>query len=237
MTLKSKTVIALVPARGGSKGVYRKNMREIAGRPLIDFTLRAALDSNIIDETYISSDDEDILKYANMMDIGIIKRPPQISSDFATASDVVEHFFSVMSDDVLRHDPYIVYLQPTSPLRSATPIDKALNAMSEAKFNTLVSVTELSKSPFKSFVISASGTLESLFDEKLTNARRQDLPVAYIPNGAIYVFRVSDFLEHRGFPSNGSYPFVMSEIDSIDIDTEDDICNVERILGGRNGRN
>lgn len=231
MSLNSKMVVALVPARGGSKGIYRKNMRVIAGRPLIDFTLRAALDSAIIDEIYLSSDDEDILKCGSKMNVGTIRRPAEFSSDFATAAEVVEHFFSVIPEDILRGDPYIVYLQPTSPLRSATHIDRALNAMSEAKFNTLVSVTELSKSPFKSFTISTSGTLQSLFDEKLTNARRQDLPVAYTPNGAIYVFMVSDFIESGGFPSNGSFPFIMSEIDSIDIDTEDDICYVEKILG------
>jgi CMP-N-acetylneuraminic acid synthetase len=210
-------------------------MREIRGRPLVDFTLRAALDSLIIDEVYISSDDEEILNYANKINVRTVKRPEEFSSDTATANDVVRHFFSIVSKDNLQRDPYIVYLQPTSPLRNATHIDRALLAMSEAKFNTLVSVTELIKSPFKSFTIGASGALQSLFDEKLSNARRQDLTKAYIPNGSIYIFRVSDFLERGGFPSNGSFPFIMDEIDSIDIDTEDDISYVERILGVRDG--
>jgi CMP-N-acetylneuraminic acid synthetase len=102
--------------------------------------------------------------------------------------------------------------------------------MIEQNSVTLVSVTELIESPFKSFKLDSNNRLQSLFDEKLSNARRQDLPTVYIPNGAIYVFRVSDFVEHGGFPSNGSLPFIMNKLDSIDIDTEEDICRLEQIL-------
>lgn len=96
-----------------------------------------------------------------------------------------------------------------------------------------MSVSEAENSPFKMFTLDANGRLQSLFDEKLSNARRQDLPPVFAPNGAIYVFRVSEFNARGGFPSNGSMPFAMNANDSLDIDTEDDICRAEIILGGK----
>jgi CMP-N-acetylneuraminic acid synthetase len=86
------------------------------------------------------------------------------------------------------------------------------------------------KSPFKSFVLSESGKLQSLFDEKMSNARRQDLQDVFIPNGAIYIFSIQQFIDRKGFPSNGSLPFIMSEDDSIDIDEKEDLLRAEKLL-------
>lgn len=226
-----KKVIALIPARKGSKGVKRKNIRTISGRALIDFTIQAAKTSRFMDGVYVSSDDEEIVKIAREADIEIVHRPAEFSSDTATANDVVNHFISALPESIREQDPYIVYLQPTSPLRSHNHIDSALGAMERFGMHTLVSVCELMVSPYKSFRIDREGTLQSLFDEKMSNARRQDLPHTYIPNGAIYTFRISDFVGRNGFPSNGSLPFIMSPEDSVDIDTEDDIRLVEQIIG------
>ncbi len=124
-----------------------------------------------------------------------------------------------------------MYLQPTSPFRTARHIDNALEQMQAEKGHSLVSVLEMEKSPFKSFTLDANGHLQSLFDEKLSNARRQDLPAVFVPNGAIYVFRVSEFKSKCSFPSNGSIPFIMNQEDSLDIDTEDDIRRAEMIFG------
>jgi CMP-N-acetylneuraminic acid synthetase len=102
--------------------------------------------------------------------------------------------------------------------------------------HTLISVVEMSKSPYKSFGLDTEGRLQSIFDERLSNVRRQDLPPAYLPNGAIYIFRISDYRERGGIPSNGSVPFIMSEADSLDVDTEADIRYLEYVLGEKNGR-
>ena len=88
----------------------------------------------------------------------------------------------------------------------------------------------MTSSPFKAFKLGPSGELISLFDEKLTNACRQDLPKCFYPNGAIYGFKISDFLVNKGFPSNGSYPYVMSEAVSVDIDLPEDFINAEKII-------
>jgi CMP-N-acetylneuraminic acid synthetase len=228
-----KKVIALIPARGGSKGVIRKNLRKVSGRVLMDFTVEAAKSSRHVDAVYVSSEDEEILNFARASDVEVICRPAEYASDTASAVEVVTHFINDLPSKLRQQDPYIVYLQPTSPLRTSKHIDDALEIIVLLNNDKLVSVTELETSPFKSFKINHDGNLESLFDEKLSNARRQDLPTTYIPNGAIYIFRISDFIERGGFPSNGSIPFIMNEEESLDIDTEADVKRLEQILGER----
>jgi len=233
MTLGTSPVIGLIPARVGSKGLPGKNMRKLVGRPLIDFSILAAQQSNRFDRVYVSSDDQAILRHAQTMGAKGIVRPDEFAAETASAVGVVEHFISTLPNTLLQEDPYIVYLQPTSPLRTARHIDDALGQMLAANAQSLMSVSETEKSPFKMFTLDAKGRLQSLFDEKLSNARRQDLPAVFAPNGAIYVFRVSEFKARGGFPSNGSMPFVMNAIDSLDIDTEDDIRRAEMILRGK----
>ena len=228
-------VIALIPARGGSKGVLRKNLRVVGDKPLVAYTIESALNSCRIDHVYVSYEDDEILLYASSMEALLIRRPDELASDIASAGDVVRHFFENIPELIVEQNPYIIYLQPTSPMRTAEHIDSAFDKMEMQNEHTLVSVVEMNKSPFKSFSIDDSGRLKSLFDEKLSNARRQDLLKAFIPNGAIYIFRMSDFLDRIGFPSNGSLSYIMSEKDSIDIDTEDDIRYLEYILREKNG--
>lgn len=226
-------MLALVPARAGSKGVRGKNFRSVGGRPLIYYTLRAALDARDIDEVFVTSDDQAILAYALEQGANPVERPERFATDTASAVDVVNHFIATLPADLLQQNPYIVYLQPTSPLRSATHIDTATALMGRMQLHTLISVVELEQSPYKSFLVSPDGLLQSLFDERLSNARRQDLPKTYLPNGAIYIYRVSDFIERSGFPSNGSIPFIMKQNDSLDIDSEEDMQNLAHILESR----
>lgn len=232
MLSNGKYAVALIPARGGSKGVKRKNLRVIAGKPLIEYSVLVAKHSRLIDRVYVSSEDGEILEVAQHLGVETIRRPMEFASDTASANSVVLHFIETLPSELREQDPYIVYLQPTSPLRTATHIESALEKMVEMRMHTLISVCELTTSPYKSFRINEEGCLQSLFDEKLSNARRQDLPITYIPNGAIYIFRITDFVERGGFPSNGSVPFIMSEEDSVDVDTEEDMRSLERILGG-----
>ena len=106
--------------------------------------------------------------------------------------------------------------------------------MKKESISSSLSVVKLEKSPFKSFVIEkSSGHLKSLFNEKYSNFRRQDLPDVYIPNGAMYFFSILDFIKRGGFPSNGSMPYVMSKEDSIDIDCESDLKKVVKVLEDR----
>lgn len=236
MALEGRKVIALVPARIGSKGIPKKNLALLGGRPLMYYTVRAATGSKFIDCAFVSSDDSQILELAEALGAQSLRRPGELAGDHATAAQVVNHYIEAVHDKKPEGDPLLVYLQPTSPFRSSAHIDEALIGMLTAGASSLVSVEGLVKSPYKSFKLDSHGRLEALFDERLTNFRRQDLPRCYIPNGAIYVFGLSEFRKKGGFPSNGSWPYVMEKADSVDIDTQTDLELAEKLLRERCGR-
>lgn len=227
-----RPVVALIPARGGSKGLPRKNMTVIAGKPLIAYTIAAAKRSTIIDETFVSSDDNEILKTSAALGAQVILRPEHMANDTASPVAVVQHFVDALSESTRDRDPVVVYLQPTSPLRNEHHIDSLLREMSQARAFGAVSVVEANDPPYKAFRLDEKGRLLSLFDERLSNARRQDLPRCFYPNGAIYAFKVSAFESRNGFPSNDSLPFIMSRDESIDIDNQDDLVRAEAALRG-----
>lgn len=235
MPFKNRPVLALVPARGGSKGVPKKNLRLIKGKPLFAYTIEAATESAFVDTAYISSDDDEILKLGLAMGAQALRRPDAAATDTATADDVVSHFISQLPQALVSEDPYLVYLQPTSPLRTAAHIDNAFKEMASKGGDIAMSVVRLNKTPYKAFSLDKTGLLESIFGEKYANANRQDLPVAYYPNGAIYIFRLSEFIKRGHFPSDGSVPFVMAEAESLDIDSEEDLAILEQRLGDANG--
>lgn len=226
----NRKIVALIPARGGSKGIHKKNLHLVYGTPLIDYTINSALSVKEIAEVYVSSDDVEIIKHSQKKGAKTINRPARHATDESSAVSVVNHFLEAIPDDVQKQNLIIIYLQPTSPLRNKEHISNAIKLISSNGSKGLVSVVEMDKSPYKSFKIDKSGNLKSLFDEHLSNARRQDLPTTYVPNGAIYIFSAKNFIKHEGFPSNNSIPYVMSKTDSVDVDTFDDIKTVEQIL-------
>lgn len=226
-------VVALIPARGGSKGVKRKNLRDLSGKPLLQHTVDAARGCKQIDSIYLSSEDTEILEAGERMGCTLVPRPPALAQDESSANDVVFDFFAQVP---LADDDVILYLQPTSPLRTSAHLDDALATMAAAGAPGLVAVTELEKSPYKAFSIDAKGKLESLFGERYSNYGRQQLPKTYMPNGAIYIFTRKFFAERGGFPSNGSLPYIMSKADSLDIDTESDLELASRMMEQRNAR-
>lgn len=229
MTFDNRPVLALVPARGGSKGVPGKNLRVIKGKPLLIHTVQAALESEVVDAVYVSSDDAEILALSRLNGAVALTRPAAAASDTATATSVVLDFISQLPPKLVEEDPFIVYLQPTSPLRTGAHIDGAFINMAARKGSTSLSVVPLRQSPYKTFLLTEDGLLQSLFEETLSNANRQALPETYYPNGALYIFPLTDFMKTGGFPSNGSVPFIMSEKESIDIDSEDDIALLESL--------
>jgi len=234
MLLDGTPVYALIPARGGSKGIPKKNLKLLAGRPLILYAINAAKESKLVDEIWVSSDNQEILNFSIDYGVNILHRPSNLSNDDISAIPVVSHFIEQLPNSAHEHNALILYLQPTSPLRTSLHIDESISEMFEANLASVMSIVEADKSPFKAFKIDDSGKLISLFDERLSNARRQDLPSCFYPNGAIYGFRISEFKVRNGFPSNGSYPYLMSRDESVDIDTLEDVELAERIIGEKN---
>ena len=221
---------ALIPARRGSKGLTRKNVLPLSGKPLLSYTIDAALASNVFDSIVVSSDCKAALDLAEKASIYPLMRPQNISQDWSRPEEVVDHFIDVVLKNHQLSECLIFYLQPTSPFRTSEHIKQVYHRMKESGSFRFISVTELDRSLLKAFSLGASGELEPLFAKDYSNMSRQFLPQLYKPNGAIYTFLASEFIRNHSFPNGGSLPFIMSDVDSLDIDTADDFRAAEELV-------
>ena len=230
MKLLNIPIIGIIPARGGSKSIPLKNMKKINNKPLILYTINASKKSKFIDMTYVTSDNRLILEYCKKQKMNCIKRPNYLSNDKSTAPDVLYHAIKNIDKKLIKKNPYIIYLQPTSPLRTEKHIDDLIKKTLSLNKKRAVSVVETMESPYKIFQINKKNQLNSFFNQKYSNYSRQFLPKTYKSNGAMYFFRLSDFLKQNCFPSNGSLPYIMNKKDSIDIDTTEDLALARKYL-------
>lgn len=213
---------AIIPARKGSKGIKNKNMHSFLNKPLIEHTIAAALNSTNIDSITVSSNDDDILNFAAKLGLNSLERPDNISTDTSNSSEIIKHYLQNNPASKVSSSDYIVFLQPTSPLRTCNQIDEAISLVRDNEYDSLISVVESDKSPYKTFLIEENKLL-SIFSEENMNKPRQELNRTYHPNGAIYIFNIGLFDKHGVFPNNGSYPYIMDSFTSVDIDTIDDL--------------
>jgi CMP-N-acetylneuraminic acid synthetase len=227
MLNEALNIIALVPARSGSKGVKDKNKRLIHNIPLISYTLRQAKQSKYIHDIYVSSDDDDILEIAKKEGVLGLERPLAYAQDTSSAADVVTHFLGQIT---FKEADILVYLQPTSPLRTAFHIDQAIQLFKSKNPEGLVSVVESEKSMVSAFMLEASGYMKPLFDPKWSQLRRQEMPKTVYPNGAIYIFNIKSFLKENKFPYQNLLPFIMNKFESLDIDTEEDLLSFQNFI-------
>lgn len=220
-------VFALVPARGGSKGIPQKNIVPLGDQPLLAYTLQAAQASGVIDKIYVSSDDEQILSVAHYYGAERIKRDPHLARDESLIDPVVAEF-------IHRTKPagkdIIILLLPTSPLRNSNHICEALAEFRDfPTCYSLISVYEVNNQLMKAYV-GGGEFLQPLAGAHSSYMRRQDLPSLYMPNGAITIFKVDDFLREERIPRTHEIPYLMSHYDSLDVDTPDDLdCAEKRI--------
>lgn len=222
----NKTVLAIIPARGGSKGVPRKNIREVAGKPLIAWTIESARKSKYIDRLILSSDDAEIIAVAREWGCDVpFVRPAELSQDDTPGIEPVIHAIKALPG----YD-YVVLLQPTSPLRTVENIDKSIEICLGKHATACVSVTEPDKSPFWMFTVDADGKMRKLLESETSIACRQDLPPVYALNGAVYVADSRTIVETHTFVTETTVPYIMSKNNSIDIDTEEDLIVAEVFL-------
>lgn len=223
-------VFALIPARGGSKGIKHKNVVPLLGRPLIDYSISAARDSNVIDEIYVSSDDDLILSTAESLGARVIKRASDLAQDESPTDPVIAEFIERVN---LSADDIIVLLQPTSPLRLPLHICEALEKFrSHTNCRSLISVCEINNKILKAY-IGGGEFLEPLAGPNTSYKRRQDLPPVFMPNGALYIFYVSEFMREQKIPRSHIISYLMSEADSLDIDIPSDLIAAEAALQQR----
>lgn len=213
--LEGKTFLAIIPARGGSKRLPRKNILDLSGKPLIAWSIEAALESKYIDKLIISSDDDKILNISHSYGAEWIKRPENLASDTATTFDALKHTI----ENVSKYD-YIVLLQPTSPLRTAKHIDAAIELLNSKNADAVISVCEMEHSPLWSNTLPEDKTMEHFLQSELLNKRSQDLPTYYRLNGAIYIAKTDKLLESKSFfLQNNIFAYIMDQESSVDIDT------------------
>lgn len=222
-------ILAIIAARGGSKGLAGKNLAEVGGKPLVVWSIEAAHQSQLIDYTILSSDDDNIIAAARHAGCDVpFVRPAALATDNATLVDVALHALDAVND---AYD-YVVLLQATSPLRRAEDIDGCIRACAAAKAPAAVSVTLAAKHPRWMFMLDAGHRLHPLGSWDDLRRRRQDLPEAYAPNGAVYVAEVEWFRRTRSFYAPETIGFPMPAERSVDIDTALDL-EVARALALR----
>jgi CMP-N-acetylneuraminic acid synthetase len=209
-------VLAVIPARAGSKGLPGKNFLTFCGKPLIQWTLEAAIEVQEISLVVVTSDDERVLELARSLGITAHRRSPELSGDLSQASDVI-------ADVIATFPGYenLIYLQPTSPLRGQVHITEALKKFNLGSQIPVISVVEVTQPPEWMFTLNIEGRLESyLASEEM---RRQDTQLRYIPNGAIYISSIESLRNNQFvFSKTNSLPYVMDAKTSIDIDNKFD---------------
>lgn len=218
--------IALIPARGGSKGVTRKNLQVVGGRTLINLAFDSAEKSGEFEEIWVSSEDREILEHATSLGALIHPRSDLAAVDSSTASDVVLDFLNF---EQKYDDTSICYLQPTSPMRTERHVSQAIELHSSTKLSPIIGVKRAKELPEKMLTLTEMGLLTSYNSANTSNINRQKAPQYLYPNGAIYVFTIKDFRREGGFPISGAIPFIMNELESLDIDSREDLWLARRI--------
>lgn len=219
-------VLAVITARGGSKGLVRKNILDLAGMPLIAWTIKAAKRSKYIDKVVLSSDDEEIMAVAERYNCEVpFRRPATLATDDASSLDVLFHAI----EKVPGYD-YVILLQPTSPLRNSTDIDRAFKMMISSEANGCVSVCEVAKTPFWMFSLDKNNVLSRLLPLPSGGHCRQSLPVSYELNGAIYLVKIESLYIEKSLIPEQTIAYEMSRERSIDIDCLLDFQQCEAYL-------
>ncbi len=227
-------VYGLVTARGGSKGVPGKNIKIVGGKPLIAWTIAAARQARRLDRVFLSTDDPEIAAVGREWGAEVpFMRPAKLAQDNSSHVSVVNHALDWFEANGGLPE-YLCLLQPTSPLRTAADIDTAIEIALSRAANAVVAVAPAETHPFLTRKIEVDGTLVEFVKTDIKYLRRQDLPPAFIVNGAVYVNRCAAFRRTQLFIPPGTIAYMMPPERSIDIDTALDFVVVEHLLRERN---
>lgn len=232
-------MIAIVPARGGSKGLPSKNIKELNGKPLITYTIIEALKSKKISEIILSTDSKEIAEIAVKYGAkNPFFRPTELATDNAKAIDNYIYTVKKLNTDFNYHISEFIVLQPTSPLRTSEDIDKAIELFYSNDADSVISLTEFEHPIHWAKKINEKNQISDYFHQDLSsNLNRQELPVAYRPNGAIFIFKFKLLKEKFSYYSENTYGYIMPQETSVDIDTLLDFEFAEFLMRKRNERN
>lgn len=215
-------ILAIVPARGGSKEIPLKNICKVAGRPLLEYTIVAAKKSKYLDRIIVSTDNNKIAKIATSLGAEVpFIRPKNISRDDSSTVDVVKHALDFLSLESYIPE-IILVLQPTSPLRTTTMIDKSIMLLQNSNATSVLSVSKIKTHPYASFWLKNEYLHPFKSDFKKYH-QRQKYPDLYYPTGAIYTFRYDTLKQYDSFLGTRILPIIVEQENSVDIDSKFDL--------------
>lgn len=217
--INGKIVLAIIPARGGSKGIPRKNIKDLCGKPLIAWTIEEALKSKYIDRLIVSTEDKEIAEISREYAAEVpFMRPKKLSEDDTPGIEALLHCINWLKNNQNYYPDYVCTLQCTSPFRKAKHIDEALGQLFKQNADSIIGVCESEVNPYWMKKIEDGKLIDFMVNSKLY-IRRQDLPIIYRLNGALYIGKTDVLLKNRNWYTNNTLPYVMTSEDSIDIDT------------------
>lgn len=228
----SNKILAIIPARGGSKGLIGKNIMPLLGKPLLVWSIEQAKNSKYIDEIFVSTDDAEIAKTAENAGINVpVLRPPELARDDSPTIDTIFHVLDYYGQKGIYFD-IVVLLEPTSPLRKINDIDDAIKKLLDNISNSesLVSVGEVHmENPYIQKKIT-NGVVCTLIDTSDTYYQRQQLPTAYFPYGVIYMSTVNALRKYKSFYQDNTIPYQIDRWQNYEIDDIFDFYCIEAIM-------
>ena len=227
--MKSYKILAIIPARGGSKGIRRKNLQKLSGKPLIAHTIIAAKKTKSINKIIVSTDDKEIGKISknNGAEVPFL-RPKQISKDTSSIIEVIKHALKFLQENQSYVPDIIILLQPTSPLRTSQLITKTINTLKKSKATSVITVSKITKHPYASYWLK-NDFLKPFEKNSTKYSRRQEFPDLFFPTGAVYTFWYDTLKKFNSFYGPKIKPIVVHDED-IDIDNLRDLFFAEMML-------
>lgn len=229
---RKRTFIAIIPARGGSKRLPRKNVLDLGGKPLIAWTIEAVRICPKINEVMVTTDDKEIADVARKYGANVpFIRPAALANDTASSFEAIKHTLEHYKHKLEKEFDFVVLLQPTSPLRNVESIMGAIELLEKKNADAVISVCEVDHSPLWTNTLPRDLSLDNFLRNDVKNMRSQDLPLYYRLNGAIYICRTERLLaEKTFFISSNSFAYVMKKEESIDIDDLYDLKMAKSVL-------
>ena len=230
--MNKKKILGVIPARGGSKGIPNKNIIELGGKPLIKYTIEAALSSKYLTHCIVSTDSEEIAVVAKNSGAKVpFIRPAKLATDTAQSLPVILHALEYMEKDSGFIYDAVVMLQPTTPLRSSKDIDNALELLITSQADSVISVVDVGAHHPLRMKRVIDGRLINYVDQGHEDMRpRQDLPPVYIRNGAIYAVSRQVLMDQKSFSGVDSMAYIMPHARSVNIDTLDDLTLIKSYI-------
>ena len=229
---KGKNILGLIPARGGSKGLPRKNIKPLLGKPIIAWTIEQALASKYLDRVVVSTDAKEIAEISKKYGAEVpFMRPKELAEDKAKGMDVVLHTIDWLKEnDKRKHYDLIMLLQPTSPLRIKEDIDNSIELLFLKEAKAIVSVCEVDHHPLWANTLPKDGCTKDFIRKEIMNKNRQELPIYYRLNGSIYLAYCNYIKEKESFFGEKTFAYIMPRERSIDIDDEIDFELAEILM-------